>query len=258
MRFGQHLLKNVVPEWAGKYVQYEELKKIIKILKQQMLTGPPAEWDVGVSLSTPAPTNAAAMPANQQKPDASDDEGIDGTGARLETLPGEALTQNDFFKTLEDDMDTVKEFTRLQVRQIRAALASADRMVQAGQGAAQNILIGAKEQVDAVGSHFLKLEKYVNLNFTGFRKILKKHDKNLPNPCSAFYIGRLHQQEWVRGDFSDIIVNISRLYSLIRGDGDNTVSCLNYFRGVASMVGALDRLLILCRSVRHLLFVAYQ
>ena len=53
---------------------------------------------------------------------------------------------------------------------------------------------------------------------SGCRKILKKHDKNLPNPCSAFYIGRLHQQGWVRGDYSDIIVNISRIYSLIRGD----------------------------------------
>ena len=50
--------------------------------------------------------------------------------------------------------------------------------------------------------------QYVNVNFTAFRKILKKHDKNLPNPCSAFYIGRLHQQGWVRGDYSDIILNL--------------------------------------------------
>ena len=121
-------------------------------------------------------------------------------------------------------METVQEFTRRQVRQVRAALDSADRLVAAAGGRGESIPIGAKEQVDAVGVHFLKLEKYVNLNFTGFRKILKKHDKNLPNACSAFYIGRLHQQQWVRGDFSDIIVNISRLYSLIRGDEDNTAA----------------------------------
>jgi SPX domain protein involved in polyphosphate accumulation len=53
-------------------------------------------------------------------------------------------------------------------------------------------------QVDAIGERFLKLEKFVNINFTAFRKILKKHDKNLPNSCSAFYIGRLHQQvKWL-------------------------------------------------------------
>ena len=65
---------------------------------------------------------------------------------------------------------------------------------------------------------FLKLEKYVNINFTGFHKILKKHDRRLPNPCKAFYIARLHEQSWVRGDFSDVIVTMSRIYSTIRGD----------------------------------------
>ena len=221
MKFGLYILDNMVPEWTEKYIQYKKLKKIIKILKQQMLTGPPAEWDVGVSLSTPAPTNAAAMPMPLNSENLSDDdEAMDS----LESPPGEPLTQNDFFKTLESDMDTVKEFTQVQVKQIRAALDAADRMVNSARGVVADIPIGTKEHVDAVGVHFLKLEKYVNLNFTGFRKILKKHDKNLPTPCSAFYIGRLHQQAWVRGDFSDVIVNISRLYSLIRGDQDNTAA----------------------------------
>jgi SPX domain protein involved in polyphosphate accumulation len=34
-----------------------------------------------------------------------------------------------------------------------------------------------KEKIDAAGNEFLSLEKYVNLNFSGFHKILKKHDK---------------------------------------------------------------------------------
>jgi SPX domain protein involved in polyphosphate accumulation len=58
----------------------------------------------------------------------------------------------------------------------------------------------------------------VNLNFTGFHKILKKHDRRLPNPCKAFYTARLHDQSWVRGDYSDVIVAMSRAYSTLRGD----------------------------------------
>jgi SPX domain protein involved in polyphosphate accumulation len=73
-------------------------------------------------------------------------------------------------------------------------------------------------QIDVVATKFLKLEKFVNLNFTAFHKILKKHDKRLPNPCKAFYISRLHDQKWVRGDYSDVIVSMSNLYSSIRGD----------------------------------------
>jgi hypothetical protein len=52
----------------------------------------------------------------------------------------------------------------------------------------------------------------------GFHKILKKHDKRLPNPCRSFYIARLHEQSWIRGDYSDIIVSMSRVYSKLRGD----------------------------------------
>ncbi len=75
-----------------------------------------------------------------------------------------------------------------------------------------------KNRTKAVGKEFLKLEKYVNLNFTGFHKILKKHDRWLPNPCKAFYLSRLHNQSWVRGDYSDVLVGMSSIYSSLRGD----------------------------------------
>ena len=41
--------------------------------------------------------------------------------------------------------------------------------------------------------------RYVNLNYMGFHKILKKHDKMLPHtPCRQFYISHLHNQPWVQ------------------------------------------------------------
>ena len=47
-----------------------------------------------------------------------------------------------------------------------------------------------RESADAVAKSFLILEKYVNINFMGFHKILKKHDKNSPqHQCKQFYIG---------------------------------------------------------------------
>jgi SPX domain protein involved in polyphosphate accumulation len=48
----------------------------------------------------------------------------------------------------------------------------------------------------------------------------KHSDKNLPSTfaCKAFYVNRLHSQAWVRGDYSDIVVRLSNLYSLLRKD----------------------------------------
>ena len=135
----------------------------------------------------------------------------------------EQITQEHFFKMMDRELEKVENYTTTKVREIREELERVDALIRDFKGG-KGDGVGLKDAVDRIGNEFLKLEKYVNLNFTGFHKILKKHDKNLPNACSAFYIGRLHQQQWVRGDFSDIIVNISRLYSLIRGDEDNTAA----------------------------------
>lgn len=215
MKYGAYLEEQMVQEWREHYMSYKQLKKILNILSQKYINKPPPEWDIGVSLSTPAPTNAAAMP------EVDIEHGERDGDSENSSITEEALyTQNDFFKLLELDMDRVQSFTKEQVVQIRAALKAVDDSLRSFNGGEPPI--GIKEQVDAIGDRFLNLEKYVNLNFTGFRKILKKHDKNLPNPCSAFYIGRLHQQGWVRGDYSDIIVNISSIFSRIRGDAHKT------------------------------------
>lgn len=76
-----------------------------------------------------------------------------------------------------------------------------------------------KALLDAVAEEYLKLEKYVHVNFTGFYKILKKHDKVLSsNPCKAFYMARLHEHGWTRGDFTDVMLTMSKLYELLRGE----------------------------------------
>lgn len=57
------------------------------------------------------------------------------------------------------------------------------------------------------------------VNFMAFHKILKKHDKNLPaHACKQFYINRMHNQAWVRGDYSDVVVRLSSIYSALRND----------------------------------------
>lgn len=77
----------------------------------------------------------------------------------------------------------------------------------------------SRESADAVAKSFLTLEKYVNINFMGFHKILKKHDKNSPqHQCKQFYINRMHNQAWVRGDYSDVVVRLSSIYSALRDD----------------------------------------
>jgi SPX domain protein involved in polyphosphate accumulation len=134
-------------------------------------------------------------------------------------IEGPQISQEDFFGFLEQEMRKIEQFTKKQVTEIRRVLSEVETKVTLSDIIGNKVeLAELQKQVEKAGEDFLKLEKYVNLNFMGFHKILKKHDRRLPNPCRAFYLGRLHDQSWVRGDYSDVMVSMSRVYSKLRGD----------------------------------------
>lgn len=135
------------------------------------------------------------------------------------------ITEEAFHTLLESEMLKCEKFTLQRVTEIRDKLTQAEDLVSSSNGSERSKNAISKK-ADEVAEYFLRLEKYVNINFMGFHKILKKHDKNLPNvPCKAFYVNRMHAQAWVRGDYSDIVVSLSSLYAAIRQDkavADNT------------------------------------
>ena len=92
MKFGEYLTTNAVVEWQDKYLNYDKLKKIIKLLEEKHL-GTQQSTGIGTSLSVPRPTNAAGMPVDSV-----------------------SVTQEDFFSVLESEMRKIEEFTKQMVR----------------------------------------------------------------------------------------------------------------------------------------------
>lgn len=88
MKFGKYLLENREPEWEASYVDYNYLKKVIKSLEAVQPTSPTAMN--ATSLSIPRPTNAAGVPMQE-------------------------LTQESFYKLLEDEMKKIESFTQTVV-----------------------------------------------------------------------------------------------------------------------------------------------
>ena len=211
MKFGEYLQQNQNHAWRDDYLDYDALKGLIKVLEDQLAQMNTADLATrGTSLTVPPQTNASGMPVLRQSTPA---------------------TQEDFYRLLEKEMSKIEVFTKTKVKAVRAQLAQVESQLAQRNAATSSSsspsshssspsLAQLSRQVGEAGEEFLQLEKYVNLNFMGFHKILKKHDRRLPNPCKAFYVGRLYDQSWVRGDFSDVFVKVSRLYSLIRGDDD--------------------------------------
>lgn len=171
---------------------------------------------IGTSLSIPKPTNAAGMPITRQK--------SDGENRNLHEL---------FFDAIEVEMKKIDLFTNTKVSEIRKKLKNLENEIRILNRKYSEIdenkeSVDKRElfrlQVEAISESFLRIEKYVNLNIIGFHKILKKHDRRVYNPCKDFYVTRLHDQSWSRGDYSDVLMSLSRVYASIRGDVLNFIN----------------------------------
>jgi SPX domain protein involved in polyphosphate accumulation/uncharacterized membrane protein YidH (DUF202 family) len=221
LQFGKYLDGNTRPQWRPYYIDYAALKDLIKECER----GAAREAELGTSLRETSLTVARAA-------------------GRADSA------EERFFRRLEAEVAKVGAFTAELVAQLRARLArlqeraaaveaartaAAEAAAAAAPDAAGSSSAGsapppppppptaaaaaALAEAKAVGDEFLALEKYVNLNYMGLHKVLKKHDKRLPHaPCRQFYVAHLHGQPWVQGNYSDLVVQLSAAFSRLRGD----------------------------------------
>ena len=197
-RFTSHHLLRLSHIITEAYMDYDKLKAIIKELSAKKLSRADSTTRE-VSLTAPPPTNAAGM---------------------LPFTPGSNVTEEDFYSCIDSNLHKVEQFTLQRVTLLRTEISAVEKAV-ASMGETPSA--AEKERCMALANNvadaFLTLEKYVNINFMGFHKILKKHDKNFPAySCKQFYIYRMHNQAWVRGDYSDVVVRLSSIYATVRDD----------------------------------------
>lgn len=135
------------------------------------------------------------------------------TDARGLAVDNTTATEEQFLSKMDFELAKVEKMTLKKVSELRKKIDETEKAI-GGEDKESSLA-----RADEISNDFLLLEKYVNINFMGFHKILKKHDKNLPSyPCKAFYVSRMHAQAWVRGDYSDLVVRLSHIYSNLRDD----------------------------------------
>ena len=194
MKYKEHLKQSISPEYGpDAYLDYKLLDDTIRILSGRA-SAKASETSRVVSLTTPPPTDVKGQPISSSNP-----------------------TEETFLKILDKELAKVESFTLAQVTALRAKLAELEQKLRSSPEFRNDATL--YDGADAVSESFIRLETYVNVNFMGFHKILKKHDKHIPStPCKSFYVNRMHAQAWVRGDYSDVVVRLSAIWSALRQD----------------------------------------
>ncbi|KAF9110494.1 phosphate system positive regulatory protein pho81, partial [Mortierella sp. AM989] len=169
-RFGKQIQFQQLPEWQCHYMSYKGLKKIINSLIQEK-----AQVSVTIAASPP-PGSELAAPE-------------DDSSNYLQSQKAA------FFFKLERELEKVNSFYLQKESELKVRLRSLidkERVILSRQGrpGTSSSINSLKEAYQQFEQDLNKLQKFVETNGTGFRKILKKWDKRSKSTTKELYLAR--------------------------------------------------------------------
>ncbi|KAJ3029792.1 UNVERIFIED_CONTAM: vacuolar transporter chaperone [Siphonaria sp. JEL0065] len=184
MKFGARLLEQRQPEWEYYYINYELCKRFLK-----------------------------------------------NTGSRLSELDEAA-----FVEILDRELEKVASFRKMKGDELRRRVAKAERsfaLLQTthptiaalvtspvlGASPEETQLATLREQVSSILESVGHLSKYTRLNYAGFMKILKKHDRYTQFQLKPMFLLRMRERPFYEESVEPLVVRLSRIFNDVRTGG---------------------------------------
>ena len=173
MKFGEQLRSSVIREYEWAYLDYDGLKTKLR---------------VGSGPIIGADTPAAASNGKRGKKDTKDTPSVDTSSARTVR----EWTEDDeagFVAALENELEKVHQKQQVKAIEIQRMIAVSEREVNdvvnrlrergTGDGPSEEEFMLLEEDLSDIIADVHDLAKFVQVNYTGFYKIIKKHDVRL-------------------------------------------------------------------------------
>ncbi|ODV59516.1 Vtc4p [Ascoidea rubescens DSM 1968] len=138
-----------------------------------------------------------------------------------------------FLTSLESELDKVYNFTKLKngeiLRRMKDAGTVVNNLVNDLNNATEQDFEDCEEELSDIIADVHDLAKFTRLNYTGFQKIIKKHDKvtsrNLSENDLKFILKpifqvRLNSKPFFKDNYDILVVKLSELYDLVRTRGN--------------------------------------
>ncbi|KAM4642753.1 solute carrier family 53 member 1 [Discoglossus pictus] len=173
MKFAEHLSAHITPEWRKQYIQYEAFKEMLY-----------AAQDQAPSIEV---TDEDTVKRYYAKFEEKFFQACEKALAKINTFYSEKLAEAQrrsatLQNELQSSLDAQRENSRVPtVRQRRKAVFTLSHEERVQHRNIRDLKLAFSEFYLSL----ILLQNYQNLNFTGFRKILKKHDKILETSRGA-------------------------------------------------------------------------
>ncbi|KAG9976331.1 SPX-domain-containing protein, partial [Aureobasidium melanogenum] len=146
-----------------------------------------------------------------------------------------------FYRELEAELDKVSNFQqvksgeiqrriKISEREVTEVISRAKAALEQGENEQSNTEVPSEEDfamleedLSDIIADVHDLAKFTQLNYTGFQKIIKKHDKLYPDQqLKPLFAARLNAKPFFKDNYDASIVRLSQLYDQVRTRGNPT------------------------------------
>ncbi|KAI3322045.1 SPX-domain-containing protein [Xylariaceae sp. AK1471] len=202
MKFGQQLRSSIIREYQWYYIDYDGLKAELKTAY-----GPPV--DVDENANEAGPSNLSAQQKNRWTEE-HEQAFIAKLYAELEKV---------YTKTKVKEAEIQRRIA-VSEREVREVVSRATERGLNEPGPPEEDFILLEEDLSDIIADVHDLAKYVQLNYTGFYKIIKKHDKMTNWYLRPSFDAALKKKPFYNEDFDAEVVKLSNMYNNVRTRGN--------------------------------------
>ncbi|KAL2709064.1 Vacuolar transporter chaperone 4 [Kluyveromyces marxianus] len=135
--------------------------------------------------------------------------------------------ETQFLESLEVELDKVYTFCKVKHNEVLRRVKEAQEQVSvAVHSLDSNTPVTdldfqiLEEELSDIIADVHDLAKFSRLNYTGFQKIIKKHDKNTKFILKPVFQVRMNAKPFFKENYDELVVKISQLYDIVRTRGN--------------------------------------
>ncbi|EGV60644.1 vacuolar transporter chaperone [Yamadazyma tenuis] len=132
--------------------------------------------------------------------------------------------EEEFLNMLEIELDKVYSFTKVKNTELKRRIKDAEKRVNT---VIKNLNTTEDDEFQSLENELSDviadvhdLARFTRLNYTGFQKIVKKHDKLTKFNLRPIFSVRLDAKPFFKDNYDPLIVKLSKLYDLVRTKGN--------------------------------------
>ncbi|KAH8153368.1 uncharacterized protein LAJ45_02180 [Morchella importuna] len=209
MKFGQQLRTSLIKDYSHQYIAYDDLKSQLKSRLYPSGTDP----------ATTSPT---------QWTEEDEKEFVQALEVELDRVFNfQKLRSSDIVRRIKvsekEVEDVVKKLdSRPPARRQNAAPGVQGEDGDEASGPTEEDFEMLEADLSDIIADVHDLAKFTQLNYTGFQKIIKKHDKQTGWMLRPIFSARLNAKPFFKDNYDAFIVKLSKLYDLVRTRGNPT------------------------------------